>query len=102
MTRTLYKLVDNLNGMIYVGSTSNVYDRVAQYRSPGTIRKSKLFQRLRDIGFSNFTMYEIATGDEVEIRRMESELIVKLNSRWPAGYNMTNETRSGTLKRGGK
>lgn len=99
MSRTLYKLVDNLNGKIYIGSTSFVYDRVVQYRNPGTIRKSKLFQRLREVGFDKFTMYELATGEDAVIRRMESELITQMNCMWPNGYNMTNETRCGIIRK---
>ena len=100
MSRTLYKLVDNINGKIYIGSTSFVYDRVVQYRNPGTIRQSKLFQRLREVGFDNFTMYELAVGEDSEIRRMESELIIKHDSLWPNGYNMTRETRGGAVRKG--
>lgn len=35
-----------------------------------------------------------------EIRRMESELIIKHDSLWPNGYNMTSETRGGTVRKG--
>jgi len=72
-----------------------MYQRVLQYKSPSAKRNSKIFLRIKEIGLVNFDLEILAEGSELDIRKLESETIVKLNTIWPNGYNMTSLSNGG-------
>lgn len=88
MTRTLYKLVDKLNGMIYVGSTRHIEKRLISHRNPAKGRMTPIVARIREIGFENFTVEILDRGTEIYILKLERDTILSLNCTMPHGYNV--------------
>ena len=86
--RTLYKLVDKLNGKVYIGSTTDIRCRMIQYKGGNPARNAEIFKRIREIGFDNFEAFELASGPDDVILNMETEAIKNNDSIWPRGYNM--------------
>lgn len=81
----IYKLVNNVNNLIYIGSTINkLRVRFAGHKVPSKInnRKSKLYELMREIGKYNFKIILIenfSCNSKEELNSREQYWIDKLN-----------------------
>lgn len=97
---TVYCFINLINQKKYVGSTTidskrrcyqhiynSTHKNVHQYNYP-------LYQAMRKYGIQNFKfeILEQRECNEEEIRKLEKEYIIKLNSLSPNGYNQTLDT----------
>lgn len=97
--RTLYVMTDRHNGLKYVGSTSDFNRRMESYKSWQSGPKNRIFERLREIGFSGFDVQILATDSDSKILAQEQSSILSLGTIWPNGYNMTRNGQGGVGRR---
>lgn len=100
----IYKITNNINQMIYVGLTTKKRptDRFSQHRyiarHPGRQEDTKhsyLYPAMRKYGLENFSFEIIEECSPEELDERERYWIVKLNSKAPNGYNLTDGGRAG-------
>lgn len=99
--KTIYCFTNIINNKRYIGSTivkpnirynqhlyNAFHENVHQYNYP-------LYQAIRKYGIDNFIFSILEQKDcsEEEIRKIEQEYIIKLNTLTPNGYNQTIETQ---------
>lgn len=103
MIMCIYIITNNINGMIYVGQTTNMKRRYKEYKygskNLNAHKQFKFLQEMNSVGFDNFTfdILEIVnTKDDLNIR--EIYWIDTLKARDPAiGYNSKTGGVGGAL-----
>lgn len=103
MIMCIYIITNNINGMIYVGQTTNMKRRYKEYKygskNLNAHKQFKFLQEMNSVGFDNFTfdILEIVnTKDDLNIR--EIYWIDTLKARDPAiGYNSKTGVVGGAL-----
>jgi group I intron endonuclease len=85
---TIYVLRNRLNGKCYVGQTRNPEKRFAYYRCPGKERKTLIERAIGKYGWDAFERICFDGIPQETIDHCERELIRKLNSQKPTGYNL--------------
>jgi group I intron endonuclease len=84
----IYRIINSISGMVYVGQTTNPYKRWYNHRSFKT-KKSKLSEAIVEFGIENFKMEVLVeTYSQCEADSLESSYIKENNSLWPNGYNI--------------
>lgn len=89
-------MIDEMNGMKYVGQMNNLERRIKEHRSG----KQYIDKAIQKYGRENFTvevLEECATREQLSER--EIFWIAALNTKEPNGYNRTNGGRSADLER---
>lgn len=89
---TIYKLTNKVNGLIYVGcTTQTLKERLSRHKSAYKRKDNDLYKAMRECGFDNFEPSVLECGEEDSIRyEREKYWISKLNStNTDIGYNRT-------------
>lgn len=96
----IYKITNQKNGMIYIGSSIEVERRWRQHKEASINEKDHhynypLMIAFREFGIANFTFEVIDTlPDYQTMIKAEHDWIVKENCVVPNGYNQTHQTDS--------
>lgn len=96
----IYKITNNLNNMVYIGSSIDVERRWRQHKEASINEKDHhynypLMVAFRQFGIANFTFEVVDTlSDYQTMIKAEHDLIVKENCVVPNGYNQTDNTNS--------
>lgn len=99
----IYKITNQKNGMIYIGSSIEVERRWRQHKEASINEKDHhynypLMIAFREFGIANFTFEVIDTlPDHQAMIKAEHDWIVKENCVVPNGYNQTHQTNSPLL-----
>lgn len=104
MSNTVYKIVNNINHKVYIGSSTRVEKRWKQHINDAFNPNNKkynypLYQAFRKYGLENFS-FEILQDDFESIEAMqdyEHKMICYYSSLTPNGYNQTENTSSNTI-----
>ena len=93
MNSCIYILKNKINGKIYVGQTAVLKQRIHHHRycgkNPKTGERSVIHKAIKKYGFDNFELSKIECPIH-ELNEMEIEMIKKLNSKVPNGYNLSD------------
>ena len=94
----IYKITNQKNGMVYIGSSIEVERRWRQHKEASINEKDHnypLMIAFREFGIANFTFEIIDTLPNYQAMiKAERDWIVKENCVVPNGYNQTNKTDS--------
>ena len=96
----IYKITNQKNGMVYIGSSIEVERRWRQHKEASINEKDHhynypLMIAFREFGIANFTFEIIDTlPDYQTMIKAEHDWIVKENCVVPNGYNQTHQTDS--------
>lgn len=96
----IYKITNQKNGMVYIGSSIEVERRWRQHKEASINEKDHhynypLMIAFREFGIANFTFEVIDTlPDYQAMIKAEHDWIVKENCIVPNGYNQTDKTDS--------
>lgn len=96
----IYKITNQKNGMVYIGSSTEVERRWRQHKEASINEKDHhynypLMVAFREFGIANFTFEVIDTlPDYQAMIKAEHDWIVKENCVIPNGYNQTDKTNS--------
>lgn len=96
----VYKITNKINGMVYIGSSTNVERRWRQHKEASFNKKDHhynypLMIAFRKYGINNFTFEIINTlYTKEEMIKVEHDQIVKENCVVPFGYNQTENTNT--------
>ena len=99
----IYKITNQKNGMVYIGSSIEVERRWRQHKEASINEKDHhynypLMIAFREFGIANFTFEVIDTlSDHQAMIKAEHDWIVKENCVVPNGYNQTHQTDSPLL-----
>lgn len=99
----IYKITNQKNGMVYIGSSSEIERRWRQHKEASINEKDHhynypLMIAFREFGIANFTFEVIDTlPDHQAMIKAEHDWIVKENCVVPNGYNQTHQTDSPLL-----
>lgn len=99
----IYKITNQKNGMVYIGSSIEVERRWRQHKEASINEKDHhynypLMIAFREFGIANFTFEVIDTlPDYQTMIKAEHDWIVKENCVVPNGYNQTHQTDSPLL-----
>ena len=99
----IYKITNQKNGMVYIGSSIEVERRWRQHKEASINEKDHhynypLMIAFREFGIANFTFEIIDTlPDHQAMIKAEHDWIVKENCVVPNGYNQTHQTDSPLL-----
>lgn len=99
----IYKITNQKNGMVYIGSSIEVERRWRQHKEASINEKDHhynypLMIAFREFGIANFTFEIIDTlPDHQAMIKAEHDQIVKENCVVPNGYNQTHQTDSPLL-----
>lgn len=99
----IYKITNQKNGMVYIGSSIEVERRWRQHKEASINEKDHhynypLMIAFREFGIANFTFEIIDTlPDHQAMIKAEHDWIVKENCIVPNGYNQTHQTDSPLL-----
>lgn len=89
---TIYKLTNDINGLIYVGCTTQTLKRRLQgHKDLYKKKQSAIYKAMQEFGFDSFSVSILEQGDNEDIRyEREKYWIATLNSMNPSiGYNMS-------------
>ena len=96
----IYKITNQKNGMVYIGSSIEVERRWRQHKEASINEKDHhynypLMIAFREFGIANFTFEVIDTlPDYQTMIKAEHDWIIKENCIVPNGYNQTDKTDS--------
>ena len=96
----IYKIKNNLNNKVYIGSSIDVERRWRQHKEASINEKDHhynypLMVAFRQFGIANFTFEVVDTlSDYQTMIKAEHDWIVKENCVVPNGYNQTDNTNS--------
>lgn len=96
----IYKISNNLNNKVYIGSSIDVERRWRQHKEASINEKDHhynypLMVAFRDFGIANFTFEVVNTlPDYQAMIQAEHDWIIKENCVVPNGYNQTDNTNS--------
>ena len=96
----VYKITNQKNGMVYIGSSIEVERRWRQHKEASINEKDHhynypLMIAFREFGIANFTFEVIDTlPDYQTMIKVEHDWIIKENCIIPNGYNQTHQTDS--------
>ena len=96
----IYKITNQKNGMVYIGSSIEVERRWRQHKEASINEKDHhynypLMIAFREFGIANFTFEIIDTlPDHQAMIKAEHDWIIKENCVVPNGYNQTDNTNS--------
>lgn len=96
----IYKITNQKNGMVYIGSSIEVERRWRQHKEASINEKDHhynypLMIAFRKFGIANFTFEVIETlNNWEEMIKAEHNWIIKENCIFPNGYNQTDRTDS--------
>ena len=96
----IYKITNQKNGMVYIGSSIEVERRWRQHKEASINEKDHhynypLMIAFREFGIANFTFEVIDTlPDYQTMIKAEHDWIIKENCIVPNGYNQTHQTDS--------
>ena len=96
----IYKISNNLNNKVYIGSSIDVERRWRQHKEASINEKDHhynypLMVAFREFGIANFTFEVVDTlPDYQAMIQAEHDWIIKENCIVPNGYNQTNNTNS--------
>ena len=99
----IYKITNQKNGMVYIGSSIEVERRWRQHKEASINEKDHhynypLMIAFREFGIANFTFEIVDTlPDHQAMIKAEHDWIVKENCVVPNGYNQTHQTDSPLL-----
>ena len=99
----IYKITNQKNGMVYIGSSTEVERRWRQHKEASINEKDHhynypLMIAFREFGIANFTFEIIDTlPDYQAMIKAEHDWIIKENCVKPNGYNQTDKTDSPML-----
>ena len=99
----IYKITNQKNGMVYIGSSIEVERRWRQHKEASINEKDHhynypLMIAFREFGIANFTFEIIDTlPDYQAMIKAEHDWIIKENCVVPNGYNQTHQTDSPLL-----
>lgn len=99
----IYKITNQKNGMVYIGSSIEVERRWRQHKEASINEKDHhynypLMIAFREFGIANFTFEVIDTlPDYQAMIKAEHDWIIKENCVVPNGYNQTHQTDSPLL-----
>jgi len=98
---TIYKIINNISGKIYVGATSrNIGYRMALHKHSAFTLKSdsEICKAIREAGWSNISFSEIESCSKRQMFKRERHWIVILNTMWPNGYNTESSHLEGAYQ----
>ncbi len=96
----IYKITNNLNNRVYIGSSIDVERRWKQHKEASINEKDHhynypLMVAFREFGIANFTFEVVDTlPDYQTMIQVEHDWIIKENCVVPNGYNQTDNTNS--------
>lgn len=93
--RGIYKITNQVNGKVYIGRASNVFDRIDAHFGllrVGDHHSSALQEDYDKFGLSEFTVNILETPTLDKIVSREAHLIRKYNS-YEEGYNQRDEAK---------
>lgn len=86
----LYMHTNKINGKKYIGITSRE-DVEVRWGKDGERYENQVFGKaIQKYGWDGFKHEVLATGTEIEIKRLEKEYIEKFNTKSPFGYNVVD------------
>lgn len=87
----IYKILNNINGKIYVGQTTQTLDIRFQrhyYDSQRSREKTRpLYSAFKKYGFENFSIFQLEECSDDYLNERETYWISQLKSTIPLGYN---------------
>ena len=99
----IYKITNQKNGMVYIGSSIEVERRWRQHKEASINEKDHhynypLMEAFREYGINNFTFEVVETLPSWEdMIKAEHDWIIKEDCVKPKGYNQTHQTESPML-----
>lgn len=94
----VYKITNLLNGKCYIGQAKDLEKRLKGHRRCVGKTKSPLYSAIEKYGWDSFEITVIAVADSYDqLNQLEVDHIVKHNSLYPAGYNLTEGGTGGDL-----
>lgn len=104
MSNVVYKITNNINNKVYIGSSVRVEKRWQQHKNDAFNPNNKkynypLYQAFRKYGLENFSFNIIKDNFSSieEMQAYEYEMICQYSSLAPNGYNQTENTISNTI-----
>ena len=97
-TFVIYKAINNINGKVYIGKTSNFKERKWQHERCYKKEDCKFHRALQKYGKDNFSWEIIDKAKNLDEAYSLEKLYIELhNSYGPAGYNMTKGGAGGSM-----
>jgi len=86
----IYKVVNLINGMSYVGQTNrNIEERWLEHCKPSLATRSYLSNAIQKYGKDNFIIEELTKANsQEELDLLENKAITNHNTLFPHGYNL--------------
>ena len=89
----IYLIINNLNGMLYVGQSTHCKHRWSVHKSPSS-NTQPIDLAINNFGAENFTFKIERECLPEDLDFYERETIEKYHTLWPNGYNMNEGGRS--------
>ena len=89
----VYSITNLKNGMMYIGSTTNYFERgssyIRKYRNPNNMTYDRyIHQVIRQVGIEHFRMQALCQcASEKSLRETEALYMKDFNTYYPSGYN---------------
>ena len=90
----IYKIVNNINGKIYIGQSDNIARRWRQHRNRASFSTNDehivLYRAIKKYGINNFSFEVVEECSREQLNEKEKYYIKLYNSEVPNGYNLTS------------
>ena len=90
MYGVIYRIINKLNGKIYVGQTINFKQRMGQHKRDSSKSRPGIDMAIAKYGWENFSVEIIEECSVEQLNEREIFWIAALNSKAPSGYNLTD------------
>jgi group I intron endonuclease len=84
----VYSITNKLNGMQYIGITSDTKKRFKSHCGPKTRAKSYIKNAIHEHGKESFNFNVLVVADRRYCMELEAKLIMAYNTLAPSGYNI--------------
>ena len=90
MKKYIYKISNDINDKLYIGQTSNIYQRFLKHKSVAKLKTdtNPMYKDMNLYGFEHFNIYILEECEESEADNKEKYWIKHLNTLIPNGYNI--------------
>jgi len=88
---TIYKIVNQLNGKVYIGFTNNINRRLSEHKLRHTHYKNKFYNAVRKYGWDNFILEILyQSKDGLDCKNTMEPFFIKEYDTFVNGYNSTS------------
>jgi len=84
----IYKIVNKINGKVYIGQSVNIYRRLTAHKNWKKRSTSAIGQAIIKYGIDNFEYIILEVCDKELLNQQEKHWILENNSLSPLGYNL--------------